>query len=165
MSLPAGQQRMLDGIEDGLRAHDGRLASLFATFTRLTGQEQMPELEQFKPKSRAAAVRGKWRAVRAGEQRPNRLGERTGGQGGLRWVAFVPVALVAVVSVLIIGLLGFSNHKGQCASGMVSDGSSWPPVSRSGSCSVRHAPAGRGGAQEPSRGRTVMASTPGASRS
>ncbi len=73
---------MLDGIEDGLRAHDGRLASLFATFTRLTGQEQMPELERLKPTSRGAAVRPKWRTVRAGEQRTNRLGERTGGQGG-----------------------------------------------------------------------------------
>ena len=155
---------MLDGIEDVLRAHDGRLASLFATFTRLTRQEQMPEVEQLKPMSRGAAARGKWRTGRAGERRTSRQGERTGGQGGLRWVALVPVALVAAVTALVIGLAGFSNHKGQCASGMASY-SSWPSLSRSGVCPVRHAPVGRGRAQEPGRGAAITGSTPGATHS
>src|SRR6266498_664573 len=36
-------------IEDGLAGHDSHLTSLFATFTRLTRQEEMPMREQLTP--------------------------------------------------------------------------------------------------------------------
>jgi hypothetical protein len=46
MSLPAAQQRILDGIADGLRASEPRLASMFAIFTTLTRNEAPPCREQ-----------------------------------------------------------------------------------------------------------------------
>lgn len=46
MSLPASQQRILDGIADALRISEPRLASMFAMFTRLTKNEAAPWREQ-----------------------------------------------------------------------------------------------------------------------
>jgi hypothetical protein len=46
MSLPTGQQRVLDRIEGRLAESDPRLASLFSIFARLTRAENMPWLEQ-----------------------------------------------------------------------------------------------------------------------
>ena len=48
MSLPASQQRMLDRIDRMLRDSDPRLAALFAIFTRLTWDEEMPRIEQIR---------------------------------------------------------------------------------------------------------------------
>jgi hypothetical protein len=42
MSLPAGQQRILDAIEDALRASEPLLASMFAIFDRLSTNEAWP---------------------------------------------------------------------------------------------------------------------------
>lgn len=39
MSLPAGQQRVLRGMEDALQASEPRLASMFAMFAQLNGKE------------------------------------------------------------------------------------------------------------------------------
>ncbi len=95
MSLPISQQRILDRIEHGLRTHDSRLTSMFATFTRLTRLDEMPEVEQLKPGRRKASA-------------------RTGRRGAqVRWIAFVPVALVAVLSAVVIGLVVFSTQN-QC---------------------------------------------------
>jgi hypothetical protein len=46
MSLPVGQQRVLDGIEDALQASEPRLASMYAIFTRLTKNEMRPRREE-----------------------------------------------------------------------------------------------------------------------
>ncbi len=46
MSLPAGQQRVLDDIEDALRASEPRLHSMYAMFTRLTNNEMRPRREE-----------------------------------------------------------------------------------------------------------------------
>lgn len=46
MSLPVGQQRVLDDIEDALRASEPRLASMYAMFTRLTKNEMRPRREE-----------------------------------------------------------------------------------------------------------------------
>jgi hypothetical protein len=46
MGLPAGQQRVLDSIEDALRAAEPRLASMYAIFARLTRGEAGPRREQ-----------------------------------------------------------------------------------------------------------------------
>lgn len=46
MALPAGQQQVLDRIEDALRLSEPRLASMFAIFTRLTRHEGRPPREQ-----------------------------------------------------------------------------------------------------------------------
>jgi hypothetical protein len=52
MSLPTGQQRALDQIEKTLALDHPALGSLFATFTRLVGQEPMPVTERVTARSR-----------------------------------------------------------------------------------------------------------------
>ncbi len=56
MSLRAGQQRALDRIGQRLQADDGRLGSLFTTFTMLTRHEAMPGTER--------VTAGRWRRLR-----------------------------------------------------------------------------------------------------
>jgi hypothetical protein len=46
MSLPFGQQRVLESIEGKLAESDPRLVSLFSIFTRLNLAEKMPWIEQ-----------------------------------------------------------------------------------------------------------------------
>jgi hypothetical protein len=46
MTLPAAQQRALDGMAEAMRASEPRLVSMFAMFTRLTGNEVAPGREQ-----------------------------------------------------------------------------------------------------------------------
>jgi hypothetical protein len=48
MSLSTGDQRALDSIEDGLAGSDPRLASLLATFARLTAGEELPVRERIR---------------------------------------------------------------------------------------------------------------------
>lgn len=46
MGLPAGQQRVLDTIEEALGTAEPRLAAMYAIFTRLTVNEARPHREQ-----------------------------------------------------------------------------------------------------------------------
>jgi hypothetical protein len=46
MGLPVRQRRVLDRIECTLRGSDPRLAALYAIFSRLTRDEEMPRIEQ-----------------------------------------------------------------------------------------------------------------------
>jgi hypothetical protein len=52
MSLPAAEQRVLNGMAEAMRASEPRLVSMFAMFTRLArneaapGQEQLPRRPQ-----------------------------------------------------------------------------------------------------------------------
>jgi len=48
MGLPARQRRVLEGIEDKLRASDPRLAAIFFIFGRLTRDEDMPRIEELR---------------------------------------------------------------------------------------------------------------------
>jgi hypothetical protein len=57
VSLPACQQRVLDGIERGLQTCEPRLASMFAIFTRLTRDEAVPQRESLRP---GADLAGTW---------------------------------------------------------------------------------------------------------
>ena len=50
MSLPTCQQRVLDRIEHSLHACDPRLRSMFAIFTKLTREEEIPRLEELEPR-------------------------------------------------------------------------------------------------------------------
>jgi Protein of unknown function (DUF3040) len=52
MSLPVAQERALTSIEQALRSRDPKLNSLFSIFTRLTGQEAMPTIEQIRRRRR-----------------------------------------------------------------------------------------------------------------
>ena len=46
MSLPAAQQRILDGMAERLRRSEPRLAGMYAVFTRLCGNDGPPGREQ-----------------------------------------------------------------------------------------------------------------------
>jgi hypothetical protein len=52
VSLPACQQRALDGIESALQAREPRLASMFAIFTRLARDEAVPRTESLRAGTR-----------------------------------------------------------------------------------------------------------------
>jgi hypothetical protein len=82
MSLPAGQQRALERIEQTLTAEDPRLGSLFAVFTRLTRNEALPRTEQ---------ITGRLRRL-------------------LRPVAVIPLTLLTLVSMLVATSLITSGH-------------------------------------------------------
>ena len=57
MGLPARQRRVLDRIESTLRGSDPRLAALYAIFSRLTRDEEMPRIEQVRYGVRRAVAR------------------------------------------------------------------------------------------------------------
>ena len=61
MSLPAGQQRVLDGIGEALRRTEPRLASMFAIFTRLSKDEPPPRREQLAARGPFASLAAAWR--------------------------------------------------------------------------------------------------------
>jgi hypothetical protein len=48
MGLPVRQRRVLERIESALRGSDPKLAALYAIFTRLTRDEEMPKVEQLR---------------------------------------------------------------------------------------------------------------------
>lgn len=62
MSLPAGQQQVLDRIETDLEGCEPRLRSMFAIFTRLTRDEGAPRTEALRP-VRRTWLAGKRRMV------------------------------------------------------------------------------------------------------
>ena len=49
VSLPAGQQQILDRIETALEDGEPRLRSMLAIFTRLTRDEGAPQTESLRP--------------------------------------------------------------------------------------------------------------------
>jgi hypothetical protein len=102
MGLPASQRRILERIEDSLRGSDPRLAALFAIFTRLTCDEEMPRIEQVRAKV-AVLLAGVHRRLAAFAQwfgAPRRA--------RLRAAVFFPAALAIVASAVAVGA-GFPN--------------------------------------------------------
>jgi hypothetical protein len=63
MSLPAGEQRVLDRIEDALQASEPRLASMYSIFTRLTWNEKWPLCEELHSRRRLQKLTG-WLRIR-----------------------------------------------------------------------------------------------------
>jgi Protein of unknown function (DUF3040) len=81
MSLPAGQQRVLDTIEESLQASEPRLASMFAIFTRLTRGEALAATERLPSAPRW------WRSTRR-----------------LRMFVLVPVMAAIAISGVLLGV-------------------------------------------------------------
>jgi len=103
MSLPIGQQRVLESIEGKLAESDPRLVSLFSIFTRLTLAEKMPWIEQVAVRpvaDRLAAVTHwfRWMARRPAAR--------------IRAMVLLPAALTAVACALTIafGFPGSQRH-------------------------------------------------------
>jgi hypothetical protein len=109
MSLPACQERVLRGIESALRRGEPRLASIFAIFTRLTGDEELPRTEQLVQRP------WPWRWLdRAGVRSRRR---RRGG-GTAAWASGRPatrlraVILVPVLLIMTLSGLAFASTSG-----------------------------------------------------
>lgn len=104
MSLPACQERVLNRIEHSLTACDPRLWSMFAIFTKLTGDEEMPRLEELE--SRPVPLRG-WlkRLARPGRGRRTVGGAQATGAPGtaLRAILLVPIMLPTLAPAALLG--------------------------------------------------------------
>ncbi len=113
MSLPVGQQRVLDDIEEVLRTSEPRLASMYAIFTRLTKNEIRPRCEELPvARIRLCRLRSRMsvrRAIRA-------ITPRGWGR--------VPRALVLAQFITVLAalgvLVGLTAHsvRGACTSGL-----------------------------------------------
>jgi hypothetical protein len=91
MSLSAKHRRTLDTIESALRGSDPGLIALFAVFTRLNVDEEMPRIEQVRRRLGQLPRRGRRRLAAGGW-----LFARPG-----RWVRaaiFLPLALGLVAA-------------------------------------------------------------------
>jgi hypothetical protein len=111
MSLPVGQQRVLEDIEGALQTSEPRLASMYAIFTRLTKNETRPRCEEL-----PAGRRFRWlcclsagRIIRAITPKPWGRVSRA-------------LALAQIITVLAaLGvLIGLTAHtvRGACGGGM-----------------------------------------------
>src|ERR1700689_3125894 len=81
MSLPAGQQRVLDGMERALKASEPHMTSMFAIFARLN--------EGSDPVGAEPLTRGRWRGLQ-------RRGLRQG--RGVYAAALIPAVFIMVVA-------------------------------------------------------------------
>ena len=61
MGLPAGEQRLLDTIENELRITDQQLAAAFAAFTRFASGAHMPRPERLTAWRRLTTRMRRWR--------------------------------------------------------------------------------------------------------
>ncbi len=98
MSLPARERRRLSGIQASLNRSDPELASLFATFSQLSEEEEMPHLERLRVRVDRLTTRGR-------QLRRSALSR-------LRVILIAPVALAATCAALLIG--GWSSGPNAC---------------------------------------------------
>src|SRR5580704_16869931 len=111
MSLPAGQQRVLDGMERALQASEPHMTSMFAIFARLN--------EGSEPVGAEPLARRRWRG-------PPRRGLRQG--RGVYAAALIPVVFIMVVAGVLLG--GSAHGLTTCGSGSAAFGGA-PWISKS----------------------------------
>ena len=97
MSLPARQQRVLDGIAETLRLTEPRLTAMFAIFTRLTKNEPPPGREQLGDPGLLAWLMPRARRLPGWRSERGRLPARC-------LVIFGQMAIAFVVFAVLIGL-------------------------------------------------------------
>jgi hypothetical protein len=111
MSLADREQQILDGMETALQAGETRLTSMFAIFTRLSRDEEIPGTEELAVRSRRP--RSWLRAPRAAGRYPRNAWWRSTSRARwaagrpaakLRAIALIPVALAAIASVVLLGV-------------------------------------------------------------
>jgi hypothetical protein len=121
MSLPTGEQQILDRIADSLRASEPRLASMFAIFGRLVKNEGPPLRERIPvpgPFPGLAGLRRRPRSTNSRNARARSTSLRSAGlrSAGLRgdrriWqLVFVVANLVAAV-VIVSVLIALNSHQ------------------------------------------------------
>jgi hypothetical protein len=124
MGLSAREQQALDSIEDGLSGADPKLASLLATFTRLTAGEEKPVPEKIRAGRRSAArLRHRPRRGPVSQARaPTRV---TPGLAAAGLWLLITVAMIAVALALSRG-----GGNGTCTV-------PWGTVPRAAACAVQ----------------------------
>ena len=106
MTLPAREQRTLDGIAESLRISEPRLSAMFGIFTRLTASDQPPCREQLAETGALTRLAARWHG-RPGTG--NELGRRA-------WRRALVLGQVAIAFVLLAVLIGVSpGHAGSCS--------------------------------------------------
>jgi Protein of unknown function (DUF3040) len=105
MGLSEREQQALDSIEDGLAGSDPKLASLLATFTRLTAGDALPPREKIRACPGRPGARRRYHCLDLGPRRPRR--PRT----GLGWQLAWPL-LWLVVSIALIALIAGTSGGG-----------------------------------------------------
>jgi hypothetical protein len=125
MSLPASQEHLLTGMEGELRTSEPHLAAMFAMFTRLTRDEQLPWWGQLD-----ARPRRRWLKRRSSDVRRRASRFPAAGRGGwLGWfragmratLLLVPLALFVVI---------FASISVDARASCPSSYGRWPQVSR-----------------------------------
>jgi len=111
MSLPANQQRVLDGMERALQASEPHMASMYAIFSRLNEGTEPVGAEPLKQR--------RWRVP---QPRPGQSGR------GMYAMALIPVLFIMVVAGVLLG--GSAHGLTTCGSGSAAFGGS-PWVTRS----------------------------------
>lgn len=98
MGLPARQERVLESIESALRESDPKLAALYATFTRLTSNEEMPKLEHLRHRAdRMLAGLRRFAGVLVGALLLRRPRQRS-------VVLFLPLAVAVVLTSILFAV-------------------------------------------------------------
>ena len=107
MSMPTRQERILARMAHSLHASEPRLTSMFAIFTRLTRDEDMPGVEALD------ACSSPFRGWRQQLPRPKRQKQAPSGAvaayapgARLRAMLLVPIMLAALVSAVFLALGG-----------------------------------------------------------
>ena len=115
MSLPARRQRALDRIGYWLHVCEPHPKSMFAIFTKLTWDEEMPRLEELRLRSLPFP---RWckRAARLGRKGQTATGAGATGAAGarLRALLLIPVMLLALAPAVLFGL--GTRSASQCCS-------------------------------------------------
>lgn len=113
MSLPANQQRVLDGMERALQASEPHMASMYAIFARLH--------EGTEPVGAEPLQRRRWRGLQPGTGQSGR---------GMYAMALIPVLFIMVVAGVLLG--GSAHGLTTCGSGSAAFGG--PPLVTRSSC-------------------------------
>ena len=128
MSLPAVQQRVLDGMERALQASEPHMASMYAIFARLH--------EGTEPTGAEPLKRRRWRGPQSGTGQSGR---------GMYAMALIPVMFIIVVAGVLLG--GSAHGLTTCGSGSAAFGGS--PCAAGlliklpdGTCNIHPSPAG-----------------------
>ena len=102
MGLPASQRRILEKIENTLRGTDPRLTSLFAIFSRLNRDEEMPRIEELRARASQLLARLRHRPGHRARHRPGSADRRPAGWSRRRAALLLPLTLVVMTSTFVV---------------------------------------------------------------